>query len=132
MDEKTPSDDGHFGPCIFVSRADLPDPPMSLEEERDKLTAAQHLTQAKYDAGIPFFTQDQFRDVVRQLEAITQQREEGNHDDTATISITGLDGLVVQFPIDTGKVYVYHKPRDGGVCIMYVPPSNTTRFSSYF
>ncbi len=119
MDGRLPSDEDHVDPVGFLSVADLPDPPMTSEERRDKLAAAQHLIQAKYDAGVPFFTKDQFRDVVRQLDAITQQREQGNHDETATISITGLDGLVVQFPIDTGKVYVHYKPRNGGVCIMY-------------
>ncbi len=119
MDGRIPSDDDHVDPVVFLSTANLPDPPMSREERRDKWTAAQHLIQAKYDAGIPFFTKDQFRDVVRQLDTITQQRKQGNHDETATISITGLDGLVVQFPIDTGKVYLHHQPRDGGVCIMY-------------
>ena len=92
---------------------------MTLQKKRDELAAAQHLIQAKYDAGIPFFTKDQFRDVVRQLDAITQQLQEGNHDQAVAISITGLDGLAIQFPVDTGKVYVNYEPPEGGVCIMY-------------
>ena len=102
-------DDGQI--CIIVAPADLPDPPMTLDEKRDKRAAAHRLIKAKYDAGIPFFTKDLFRDVVRQFESdnTTDQR----------VSVTGLDGRVVHFPIETGSEFPDHGYGDDYVCIRY-------------
>lgn len=41
---------------IVLAYANLPDPPMTLDEKRKELTAARRLIQTKYDAGILFFT----------------------------------------------------------------------------
>ena len=79
---------------VFLATADLPNPRMTAAEKREELEAANRLIQAKYDAGVPFFTKDVFRDVVQQLES---ESNPGRR-----VSITGLDGLAVHFPIETG------------------------------
>ncbi|KAK4190876.1 hypothetical protein QBC35DRAFT_471252 [Podospora australis] len=53
-----------------------------------------------YDSGVPFFTKQALRDVVRQLE--------GNKNNK--VVITGLDGKEVEFRIETGKVLPAHSP----------------------
>lgn len=95
MDWRVPSGDGNIDPFVVLATADLPNPPMTLQEKRDELTAAHELIRAKYDASIPFFTKDQLRDIVQQLNRVTQQREQGNHNSSMTISITSLDGFAV-------------------------------------
>ncbi|KAK4232726.1 hypothetical protein C8A03DRAFT_20036 [Achaetomium macrosporum] len=97
---------------VVLATADLPNPPMTLEEKREEMLAAHRLIQAKYEAGIPFFTKELFRDVVRQLEC--------NNNPEQRVSVTGLDGFAVQFPIETGKEYEYYSPGDDRTCIMYV------------
>lgn len=94
-----------------VVLANISDPPMTLDEKREKRTAAHRLIQTKYDAGIPFFTKDLFRDVVRQLES-------GGYLDQK-VSVTGLDGVTVQFPLKTGREYLHHAYGENYVCIMY-------------
>lgn len=101
-------DDGVY---IVVAFGDIPDPPMTLDERSERMTAAHRLIQAKYDAGIPFFTKDLFRDVVRQFES------DGNHD--RVVSVTGLDGVAVHFPLETGREYQTPMYGDDYVCIMY-------------
>jgi hypothetical protein len=110
-DWRIPSDGDDVNPFVILATADLPNPPMTQQEKRDELTATHRLIQAKYDAGTPFFTRSLFRDVVRQLETI-QQREE------RTVSIPGLDGLTVQFPVETGNEYQYFQPGEDRICIM--------------
>ena len=80
-----------------MATADLPNPPMTAEEKREELEAANSLIRAKYDADVPFFTRDLFRDVVQQLDSRTNL--------SRRVSITGLDGLAVHFPIETGTLY---------------------------
>lgn len=92
----------------IVSTAELPNPPMTFDEEREELAAAHQLIRAKYDAGIPFFTKTLFRDVVRQIES-----------DEERIFLTGLDGLSVHFPIETGSVYRSHPYGDDFACFVY-------------
>ncbi|KAK4149175.1 hypothetical protein C8A00DRAFT_19105 [Chaetomidium leptoderma] len=72
------------------------------------MTAAHRLIQAKYDAEIPFFTKDSFRDVVRQFES------DGNLD--RLVSVTGLDGVAVHFPLETGREYLTPMYGDDYVC----------------
>ncbi|KAK4153599.1 hypothetical protein C8A00DRAFT_15200 [Chaetomidium leptoderma] len=74
--------------------------------------AAHRLIKTKYDAGIPFFTKDLFRNVVRQLES--------NNDLDQKVSVTGLDGFAIQFPIETGKEYPYYSPGDEHICIIFL------------
>ena len=99
------------GVFIFLAYANLPDPPMSLDEKLEVQTAAHRLIQAKYDAGIRFFTKDLFRDVVRQFESDGSLCQK--------VSITGLDGVTVHFPLETGREYPSRPYGDGYVCIMY-------------
>ena len=96
---------------VFLATANLPSPPMTIDEKREQQAAAHRLIQAKYDAGIPLFTKDLFRDVVRQLES--------NSNVDQRVSVTGLDGLAVHFPIETGREYLSHPYGDDHVCIMY-------------
>jgi hypothetical protein len=103
------SDEGDVS--VFVATANFPNPPMTLEEKREEFIATHRLIQAKYDAGVPIFTKHQFRDVVRQLET------EDNPDQR--VSVTGLDGLAVQFPIETGKEQPNCALDDDHICIMY-------------
>lgn len=98
---------------IFIVGADanLRDPPLTLDEKRERLTAARQLIQAKFDAGIPLFTKDLFRDVVRQFES------DDNLD--RKVSVTGLDGVSVDFSLKTGTKHAPHPYGDNYVCIMY-------------
>jgi hypothetical protein len=41
---------------IYMATANLPNPPITLEEKREHMTAAHRLIHAKYAAGVPFFT----------------------------------------------------------------------------
>lgn len=102
----------------YSASADLPDLPITLAEKREVFAAARRLIQAKYDAGIPLFTKDLFRDVVRQLDS----------DDTLDqkVSVVGLDGRAVHFPIETGKEFPHRPYGDDYVSIMYYPPSPPT------
>ncbi|KAK3292441.1 uncharacterized protein B0H64DRAFT_228647 [Chaetomium fimeti] len=83
-------------------------PPTSLDERREAQLEAHRFIQAKYDAGVPFITKDLLRDVVRQLE------EDGND----TLSITGLNGVAVDYPIETGKENPHPMCGPGYICIM--------------
>lgn len=110
-DWRIPSDGDDVNAFVILATADLPNPPMTQQEKRDELTAAHHLIQAKYDAGVPFFTKHLFRDVIRQLETIHQREEQ-------TVSIRGLDGLAVQFPVETGNEYRFFRSDEDRICIM--------------
>lgn len=96
---------------VFLATAELPDPPMTVEEKREAMAAAKKLMQARYDAGLPFFTKDIFRDVVRQLES------KDNPDQK--VFVTGLDGQAVRFPLQTGEVFTDFDGADDYVCVMY-------------
>jgi hypothetical protein len=97
--------------CLVLATTNLPDPPMPLDEKRQEQTTALRLIQAKYDAGIPLFTKDLFRDLVRQLDS--------DHSTDQGVSVTGLDGLAVHFPVETGRDYPSHPYGDDHICIMY-------------
>lgn len=56
MSTPTQSDDNPDNDVsVILAVAYLPNPPMTLEEKREELTAAHRLIKAKYDARIPFF-----------------------------------------------------------------------------
>jgi VCBS repeat-containing protein len=102
------SEDG--GATLVVAHEDLPDSPMTLDEQCEKLAAAHKLISTKYDTGVAFFTKDNFRDIVQQLES------GGNLDHK--VSVTGLDGAPVYFQINTGKEHRDHPFGNDYVCIM--------------
>lgn len=118
-----PKDDGNLFIILFT--ADLPNPPMTLDEQRDTQEAAHRSIRAKYDAGIPLFTKTQIQDVVRQLEL----ESDSNLDQK--VSVTGLDGLAVHFPIETGKEYPDHGYGDDYICIMYESQSTCKRSRTF-
>jgi hypothetical protein len=102
-------EDGIF---ILVAEPDIKDPPMTFEDRRQKLEEASRLIQTKYDAGVPLFTKDLFRDVVRQIEI-----DDNLHQ---TVSITGLDGVAVHFPLESRKEYPSRPYGDNFISVMYV------------
>lgn len=85
--------------------------PITAEEERDRLAAAHHLVQTKYNAGVPLFTKQLFRDILHQF----QNYRDGNQG----VSVPGLDGSTVHFTLDTGKQYTVHPYGEDYTCIMY-------------
>jgi hypothetical protein len=109
MSSQPQSDDDDDEVSVVLATASLPNPPMTLDEKRQELMEVHRLIRAKYDAGIPFFTKDLFRDVVQQLESDSSER----------VSITGLDGFAVDFPIEPGKEYQYHPYGHGYFCVKY-------------
>lgn len=89
---------------IWYESAHLPEPPISDEERQEAMVVARELIQAKYDAGTPLFTKEQFRTIVQQLD----QCSENENDTQKRVSITGLDGQTVWFPVETGKESTMH------------------------
>jgi len=85
---------------VFVATADLPHRPLSPDELQREMAAAQQLISAKYHAGDPLLSKDAIRDVVQQLDKC-------KNDSTLDqgVSITGLDGRSVWFPVETGNEY---------------------------
>ena len=98
---------------IFLATADLLNPRMTAEEKTEELEAANRLIKAKYDAGVPFFTKDVFRDVIQQLESETNLGRR--------VSITGLDGFAVYFPIETGTSHpdLQFEDDEDIICVLY-------------
>lgn len=72
------------------------------------MAAAQQLISTKYHAGIPLFTKGAIQDVVQQLERC---KNDGTLDQG--VSITGLDGRSVWFPIETGNEYRWSRKENG-------------------
>ncbi|EFR04284.1 hypothetical protein MGYG_07293 [Nannizzia gypsea CBS 118893] len=88
---------------VYIPPEDYP----SLEEIRKSYTN-HHLPkatinkirsdiQAMYDAGVPFFTRDSIRDVYEQLKGDLRQGR--------TISVRGLDGVMVDYDIKVGDAW---------------------------
>jgi hypothetical protein len=86
----------------FIARVRLIDPPMSLDERREGQIEAHRLTREMYDVGVPLFTKDLLRDIARQLADSSSK----------AVSVTGLDGVAVQFPLKTASDcrHYYHGP----------------------
>ncbi len=78
---------------------------MTQQQILTEMEAAQQLVGEKYEAGVPFFTKELFRDVAQQIEAGHQR-----------VAVPGLDGLSVRFVIETGKVR-FHAGEDL-VCVV--------------
>lgn len=73
---------------------------MTSDERRERQIEAHRLIKEKYDAGVPLFTKDLLRDIARQLE------DSG----TEAVSVTGLNGVAVQFPLKTADQDEYRYP----------------------
>jgi hypothetical protein len=69
-----------------------------LEAERMR-RRARKFAKAKYEAGDPFFSKEQFQDVVRQIDNCVENLESSDR----KVTITGLDGNSVEFRIRIGE-----------------------------
>ncbi|KAL2270009.1 hypothetical protein VTJ83DRAFT_2193 [Remersonia thermophila] len=94
-------------------RAKVADPQMTPDEEREKRAAAYALVQSKYDAGVPFFTKDALRDLARQFQA--------NGGPGGKIAVTGLDGVTVHVPLESGQDYANRPYGDDFACVIAKP-----------
>ncbi|KAL2129427.1 hypothetical protein VTI74DRAFT_7821 [Chaetomium olivicolor] len=90
----------HGSVCIHYQTAYMPNPPMSAARQQEEMVAAREFIQTQYDAGVPLFSKDRFRDLVRQIDDCMEKE---NQLHPQKISVIGLDGLVVWFPVETGK-----------------------------
>ncbi len=64
-----------------------------------------------YDSGIPFFTRDAIKDVVRQFNHLTTDLKLGDKT-TLTFTVQGLDGIYVDIPVELGTVEPYRDEPD--------------------
>lgn len=104
-------DDGQV--YVTLAHAYLPDPPMTLGEKRDPSVVLGLDQSMRCRSSVALFTKDLFRHVVRQFESEKNPLDRG-------VSVTGLDGQVVRFPIETGSKHRYQDYGDNYVCIKYV------------
>ena len=80
---------------MFGFRAHLDDGGITEDPAR-----AQAAVQAAYNLGCPFFTRDAFQSAA---EAFDRARQEGTSGGTE-VAIKGVDGVVVNFRLQTGEV----------------------------
>lgn len=67
---------------------------ISAGETVRKITAATAKIRSLFEAGVPFYTKEAIRNVLQQLE---RSGEKGQK-----VSVRGLDGVIVDFEIETG------------------------------
>jgi len=60
------------------------------------MAEATRKIRALYDAGIPFYTKESLREVCQQLEKCPERGQK--------ISIKGVNGTMVDFEIETGRI----------------------------
>lgn len=77
-------------------------------EEHRLCDQAQRALRNYYAEGIPFFTKESIQDIVDQIDR-----------GTTVISVAGLDGSELEFPIRTGELYPVSTGRDS-VLVMQV------------
>jgi hypothetical protein len=65
---------------------------------RVKMQQAIQKIREVYDSGTPFFTKDAIRRIVQQIESIERGQP-------GKVSITGIDGTIVQLTVKTGQVH---------------------------
>ncbi|KAG7290352.1 hypothetical protein NEMBOFW57_000352 [Staphylotrichum longicolle] len=90
----------HVTPMVLQ---DVPCPPLTPEKLKTEATHACELLQAHYNAGRPFFSKAQLRDLAEQL-------------------VRGLDGRAVSFPVEIGKDHGCH-PRGPEFRIIATAPA---------
>jgi hypothetical protein len=85
---------------IVIASAKQPHSSITREEKEELMSVAHHILREKYDAGVPFFGKDIFRDISLQFEKC-------QHGTTLSqkVAITDLNGSTIEFPIETGQVY---------------------------
>ncbi|KAJ4292217.1 hypothetical protein N0V88_005848 [Collariella sp. IMI 366227] len=103
--------------CVYYESAHLPEPPISDEERQEAMVVARNLIQARYDAGTPLFTKEQFRTIVQQLDQCLEDKDETQK----RVSVTGLDGQIVWFPVKTGKESTMHLSVKKHKCFLTKP-----------
>jgi hypothetical protein len=72
---------------------------MTLEQRGQVQIRARQFIQSKYDEGVPFFSKDIFRDVAEQLDRCLDSSNPEHR-----VSLTALDGTLVSFLIEVGRV----------------------------
>lgn len=85
---------------VEVGQAEVLPSNRTIAEDKDEIIAR---VKAAYDAGTPFFTKDAIRSVV---EAFDRIRLEGSNE---TVSITGIDGVPIEFRLRTGEPLSWYK-----------------------
>jgi hypothetical protein len=81
----------------YLGKATRLGPPISVEEAMTKIHSLA-------DAGHPLYTNEVLREIGRQLRN-TESKEEGQK-----ISVKGLDGVIVEFAIETGQTHQSLQP----------------------
>ncbi|KAL1842122.1 hypothetical protein VTJ49DRAFT_6001 [Mycothermus thermophilus] len=106
----------------FMVLAETMDPLLTVDEKRQVRIAAYQLIRERYNGGVKLFTKDLFRDVVRVFDSAAADSE---RDSSAprphVVSVTGLDGVVVDFPIQIGEVYPFSPFGSNAVCVKTKP-----------
>ena len=63
----------------------------------EQMAVTSRRIRSLYDSGHPFFTKAALRDLHQQLKSAVNMGE--------TVRVTGLDGALVQFKIETGRTF---------------------------
>lgn len=71
---------------------------MTRGERSELQVEARQLIQSKYDAGVPFFSKDVFRDAAEQLDRCLDASNPEQY-----VTLTALDGTLVRFLIEVGR-----------------------------
>jgi hypothetical protein len=74
------------------------------EETTTETTEATLKIRSLFDAGIPFYTKEAIRDVCQQLEKL------GESESRQKVSVRGLDGVIVDFDIESGRTLPAGEP----------------------
>lgn len=91
----------HVAPMVLQG---VPCPPLTPEQLKNEASQACELLQAHYNAGRPFFSKAQLRNLAEQLARCKRNPDSPGQ----TISVRGLDGRAVSFPVEIGKDHGCH------------------------
>jgi hypothetical protein len=107
-------------PLTIIALPETFDPILSEEEKRKVRAAAHHFILEQYNSGVKLFSKEAFRDAVRvfaSAAAEVEQRGVLSDPSAHVVSVTGLDGVAVDFPIETGAIYPYSPYPPEYVCV---------------
>jgi hypothetical protein len=95
---------------------------ISDEELTRKNAEASLKIRSLFDAGVPFYTKEDIRNICQQLEELSEKGQK--------VSVRGVDGVMVDFEIKTGLTFEAHKPDlEFVVCVDRCPHFSTTLLS---